>query len=64
MGMTMSSAIQLYFNQIIKEEALPFRPGRTPKEIREGWDQEVKDLIKNGKRYSSAEEAHRDILGN
>lgn len=64
MGLTVSSAVQLYFNQIIKEEALPFRPGRTPKEIREEWDQEVKDLIKNGKRYSSAEEAHRDILGN
>lgn len=64
MGLTVSSAVQLYFNQIIKEEALPFRPGRTPKEIRGEWDQEVKDLIKNGKRYSSAEEAHRDILGN
>ncbi len=62
MGMTMSSAVQLYFNQIIKEEALPFRPGRSPKEIREEWDREAKEALKSGKRYSSAEEMHRDIL--
>lgn len=62
MGMTMSSAVQLYFSQIIKEEALPFRPGRSPKEIREEWDREAKEALKSGKRYSSAEEMHRDIL--
>lgn len=63
MGITMSSAITLYFNQIIKEEALPFRPGRDPKEIKEEWDREVKETLKEGKKYSSAQEAHRDIVG-
>ena len=63
MGLNVSSAVQLYFNQIIKEEALPFRPGRNPKDIRAEWDREVKETLKEGKKYSSAEEAHRDILG-
>ena len=62
MGMTMSTAIQLYFSQIIKEKALPFRPGRTEREIAAAWMAEAKESLKNGKSYASAEEMHSDIL--
>ena len=62
MGMTMSSAIQLYFNQIIKEDALPFRPGRTEKEIADAWKAEAKESLKNGKRYTSTKEMFDDIM--
>lgn len=62
MGMTMSSAIQLYFSQIIKEEALPFHPGRTDKEIAAEWRAGAKEALKNGKSYVSTKEMIDDIM--
>lgn len=33
------------------------------KSLRERWDKEVKEALKNGKGYKSAKEMHDDILG-
>ena len=62
LGLNLSSAVNLFLNQVVIEQGIPFRPSRTPRQIREEWDKEVAWALKNGKRYSSAEEMHRDIF--
>lgn len=62
LGLDMSSAVKLFLTQVIKEDGLPFTPTNNAKAIRARWDKEVADALKSGKRYSSAEEMHDDIL--
>ena len=62
MGLDMSSAIKLFLNQVIIEQGLPFRPKRTPKEIRAEWDRDMKEARENGKIYKTAAAAMKEIL--
>ena len=62
LGIDLSSAVNMFLNQVIVEQALPFRPTRTPKQIRVEWDKEVAWALKHGKKYSNAEEMFADLL--
>jgi len=62
LGLDMSSAVKLFLNQVVIEQGIPFKPSRTPKQIREEWDNEVDLALKSGKRYSSTSELLQDIL--
>lgn len=62
LGLDMSSAVKLFLNQVIIEQGIPFKPSRTPREIREEYDREAAWALKYGKRYTSAKEMFQDIL--
>lgn len=62
LGLDMSSAVKLFLNQVIIEQGIPFKPSRTPPEIREEYDREVAWALKHGKRYTSAKEMFKDIM--
>ncbi len=64
-GMTLSSAIKLFFNQARKTKSLSIKGltenGFTP-EYEDELIKEAEWALKYGKRYSSAKEMHDDIL--
>jgi DNA-damage-inducible protein J len=62
LGLDLSSAVNMFLNQVVTEQGIPFKPSRTPKQIRAEWDKEVAWALKHGKRYSSAETMHRNIF--
>ena len=62
LGLDMSSAVKMFLNQVVIEQGIPFKPTRTPREIREEYDREVAWALKYGKRYTSAEKMFEDIL--
>lgn len=61
-GLDMSTAIKMFFNQVVIEKGLPFLPTHDPKKIKRQWDTEVKDALKNGERYSSAEKLMTSLI--
>ena len=65
LGMTLSSATKLFYNQIRKTKSLPIKGltenGFTP-EYEAMLIKEAKWAKKHAKRYSSVEEMHADIL--
>lgn len=61
-GLDISTAIKMFCNQVVIQKGLPFLPTHNPKRIKEEWDREVKDALKNGKRYTSVKELFDDIL--
>lgn len=60
-GLDMSSAIKLFLYQVVNEKGLPFKPRRSPADIRAHWDEQLNEALKNSKRYSSAEELFHDL---
>ena len=46
MGLDLSSAVKMFLNQVVIEQGIPFKPSRTPKQIRAGWDKQVKEALK------------------
>lgn len=70
-GLDVSSAVKLYLHQIVLNEEIPLRPcahpvcmgGRLPPELDKKLWEEEQEALKEGKTYASAEELHRDILG-
>ena len=62
LGLDMSSAVKLFLNQVIIEQGIPFKPSRTPREIREEYDKEVAWALKHGKRFTSAKKMFEDIM--
>ncbi len=62
LGLDLSSAVKMFLNQVVIEQGIPFKPSRTPRQIREEWDREAAYALKHGKRYSSASEMFEDIL--
>lgn len=66
LGLDLSSAINVYLRQIVITGSIPFEirtvNGFTPAQERRML-REAEEAIKHGKRYSSSEDMHRDILG-
>jgi len=66
LGIDLSAAINLYLVQIIAHKGIPFaittENGMTPEEETKIL-QDLMDAKKSKKTYSSAKEAHKDILG-
>lgn len=62
MGLDMSTAVKMFLNQVITENGLPFTPTKNMSAIKNRWDKEAADALKNGKRYTSAKALLDDIL--
>lgn len=60
-GLDMSTAIKMFFSQIVIEKGLPFLPTHNEKTLKKRWDMQTENAIKNGKAYSSAKELFEDI---
>ena len=67
LGLDMSSAINMYFRQIVLKQGIPFPlrtvNGFTPEQEAQ-MIRETEEALKYGKSYDSVEELHRDILKN
>ena len=68
LGMNLTTAINIFLKQAIKEQKIPFEIGnpRPSQELLEAL-KEVEEMKKNpnmGKRYSSSKEMIKDILEN
>ena len=46
LGIDLSSAVKMFLNQVVIDQGLPFTPSRTPKLIREEWDEQVREALK------------------
>ncbi len=67
LGLDLSSAVNMFLNQVVAEQAIPFKPSRVStkeerEKIRAEWDKEVAFALKHGKRYVNAESMFADIL--
>ena len=62
LGLDMSSAVKMFLNQVVIEQGIPFKPSRTPREIREEWDKEVAWARKHGKSYTDVSKMFEDIM--
>lgn len=62
LGLDMSSAVKLFLNQVVIEQGIPFKPSRSPKQIKAEWDKEVAHALKYGKSYTDVSEMFKDIL--
>lgn len=66
MGLDLTSGVKLYLAQVVREKGLPFTP-RTVSGFTPGQEKrllrEAAWAKKHAKRYSSGEEAMRDLLG-
>lgn len=66
LGLDLSTAINIYLVQIVQQQRVPFEirtaNGFTPAQER-AIIREAAEARKSKKSYSSAEEMHRDILG-
>lgn len=66
LGLDLSSAINLYLRQIVITKSIPFRirtvNGFLPATERQMLQEEA-EALRSGKRYASARELFRDILG-
>ncbi len=60
-GLDMSTAIKMFFSQIVIEKGLPFLPTHNQEILKKRWDAQVEDAIKTGKAYSSVQELFTDI---
>jgi DNA-damage-inducible protein J len=56
LGIDMSTAIKIFLNQVVVEEALPFTPSTKRMTIRSEWDKQVIDALKT-KGYKKAKDA-------
>lgn len=66
MGLDMSTGVKLFLAQVVNTKSIPFPVMSAdfwPEEKKREMVREAKEALKSGKRYSSAEELHRDILG-
>ncbi len=61
LGLDISSAVKMFLNQVVIEQGIPFKPSRTPQEIRKEWDKEVAWALKHGKSYTDVSKMFEDI---
>jgi len=60
-GLDMSTAIKMFFSQVVIEKGLPFLPTHNEIFLKKRWDAQVKETLENGKGYFSAEKLFDDI---
>lgn len=60
LGIDRSSAVKMFLNQVVIEQGVPFKPSRTPRQIREEWDKEVKEALKT-KGYKNVDELFKAL---
>ncbi|MFA6608502.1 MAG: type II toxin-antitoxin system RelB/DinJ family antitoxin [Candidatus Paceibacterota bacterium] len=60
LGLDLSSAVNMFLNQVVAEQGIPFKPSRTPKQIRAEWDKEVKEALKT-KGYKDVDEMFKAL---
>ncbi|MCB9809006.1 type II toxin-antitoxin system RelB/DinJ family antitoxin [Candidatus Nomurabacteria bacterium] len=60
-GLDMSTAIKMFFKQVVFEKGLPFLPTHNEEVLRRRWDAQVQDALQNGKAYSSFQEMIDDM---
>jgi DNA-damage-inducible protein J len=58
LGFDMSTAVNMFINEAVREEGLPFRPKRkrTSAEIAAEWKRESAWALKHGKRYDTVDD--------
>lgn len=56
LGIDMSTAIKIFLNQVVVEEALPFTPSTKRMAIRNEWDKQVEEALKT-KGFKNAKDA-------
>ena len=67
MGLDLSTGVKLFLTQVVRTQSIPFElftADNLPEERKLELMKEVEEALKNGKRYATIEEAHRDILSN
>jgi len=62
LGLDMSSAVKMFLHQVVVEQGIPFKPTRTPREIREEYDREAAWALKHGKSYTDVAKMFEDIM--
>jgi len=65
MGLDMSSGVKLYLTQVMQTKAIPFPIwsfDNLPRKKKLQIVKEAKYALKHGKRYTTIQEVHRDIL--
>ena len=65
MGLDMSSGVKLYLTQVTQTKAIPFPIwsfDNLPRKKKLQIVKEAKYALKHGKRYTTIQEVHRDIL--
>ena len=62
LGLDMSTAVKMFLNQVITENGLPFTPTNNKAFLRERWDKQASDALKNGKTYKTGKEVLADLL--
>lgn len=61
LGLDLSSGVNIFLRQVIREKGLPFQPTSNAALLKKRWDREVKDARKR-KSYTSAKEMFADLL--
>ncbi len=65
MGLDMSSGVKLYLTQVMHTKSIPFSVMSAdywPREKKLQLIKEAEYALKYGKRYTTIQEAHRDVL--
>jgi DNA-damage-inducible protein J len=60
LGLDLSSAVNMFLNQVVTEQGIPFKPSRTPKQIRAEWDKGVKEALKT-RGYKNVDELFKAL---
>ena len=62
LGLDMSTAVKMFLNQVITENGLPFTPTKNMDLIKERWDRQTTEALKNGKFYKNGKDALKDLI--
>lgn len=62
LGLDMSTAVKMFLNQVITENGLPFTPTKNMSVIKDRWDRQTVQALKNGKTYKTGNEVLADLV--
>lgn len=61
LGLDMSSAVKIFLTQVVHENGLPFIPTINPTVIRDRWDAQIKEAVRE-QGYCTAKDLHVALL--